>query len=665
MDRQQHRTLELPPEQAAIRANCFHPNGTASDFGRDQVEQSLAQRFERTARLHPLRLAAKTDQRSLTYEELNANANRIAWAILDRCGGDAEPVAILFDHDVDMLAAILGVLKAGKIYVPLDSSYPEARLGFMLEDSQARLIVTNQANLAQAHSLSKDARIVMNVDGLARSLPDRNPGSMVGPDSSALIMYTSGSTGQPKGVVQNHRNLLHRIFAYTCDLHICAQDRLSLLSYCSSNMSLRDMFGALLNGACLCPFDVGRQGGARLAQWLLRQGITIYFSTPSVFQQLPDVLSGNDAFPDLRVVHLGGEAVGRKNLEIFQKHFARQCVMLNSLGSAECGTVREHFFDCHSVITDNTLPVGYAVDDKEILLLDEGGKYLESDQVGQIAVRSRYLFPGYWRRPDLTQAVFLPNPPGGQERIYLTGDCGRLRADGCLVYGGRKDFMVKVRGHRVEIQEIESLLANLPMIKDAAVLAREEDGGTSHLTAYIVPRDDVPPQTTELRKLLGEQLPSYMVPTAFVVVDFLPLSPSGKVDRQALALRHDKKRILTADFVAPKSPLEQMLSRIWADVLGLDRVGINDNFHELGGHSLAAMQIVNQIAKQLQIEVSLQSLLGAPTIAKIAGIMNENTARKIAASQSERILAELESLPDETAERLIAGSHLDKPEPKN
>ncbi|MGH7831122.1 MAG: non-ribosomal peptide synthetase, partial [Candidatus Binatia bacterium] len=517
---------------------------------------------------------------------MNAVANRVARAISDQCGERQEQVALLLEHGAPLISAILGALKAGKIYVPLDPSYPLSRTAYILKDSQAGLIVTNGKNVSLAKRLAPDKIPVINTDLFSRDLSGKNAGLSPSADTLAYILYTSGSTGQPKGVVQTHRNVLHDVMEYTNTLRICPDDRMTLLYSYSVNGSVRGIFGALLNGAALYPLDVKQEGLANLADLLIREEITFYHSVPSVFRSFVAVLTGKEKFPRLRLIRFGGERVLTKDVELYTKHFSDNCILYTGMGSTEAGHIRHCFLDKRSRITGSVVPTGYPVEAKEVLLLDEAGVEVESNEIGEIAVRSPYLSPGYWQRPDLTQTKFLRDRYEEDQRIYLTGDLGRMRPDGCLEHVGRKDFQVKVRGYRIEVAEIEVALLDFPGINEAIVTSREDRYGDPCLVAYLVPSNQPDPSTAELRSFLKSRLPDHMIPTAFVMLTTVPLTPNGKVDLRALPLVDLVRSESEAGFVAPRTTTEEEIAAIWARIFGLDKVGRDDNFFDLGGHSL-------------------------------------------------------------------------------
>lgn len=655
-------TSGLPREQQSIQAKCFHPNGTFVEFKKEEIEQSIPNRFERQVHRYPDRLAVRTRSHELTYDALNRAGNRVARAILAQRGAGEEPVALLFDQGAPVIASILGVLKAGKFYVPLDPSYPQARTAYMLEDSDAHLIVTDTQNLSLAKELAGNGHRVMNFEELDLSLSTENLELSVSPDNLAYMIYTSGSTGQPKGVVQTHRNVLHDIMNYTNAFHICRDDRLITLTAYSFADTARSTNGALLNGASLYPLDVREEGLTHLAAWLIEQEITIYRSVPTTFRHFISTLDGKEQFPKLRLVYMAGEPVYKRDVELYKRHFASDCIFINGMGSTECLTCRWYFINKETAINGNNVPVGYALEDIEILLLDDDGNQVGPNQIGEMVVKSRYLCPGYWRKPNVTQANFLLCPAGGEEQVYHTGDLGLTLADGCLLHMGRKDFQVKIRGHRVEVAEIEAAVLSSGKIKEAIVTLREDRPGDQRLVAYLVPAERPAPTVATMRRALAEKLPGYMVPSAFAMLDALPLLPNGKVDRRALPTPGSARPDLATPFVAPQTPVEETLAGIWAEVLGLDRVGIHDNFLELGGDSLLATQVISRVISILQVEIALRSLFESPTVADMAMVITQSQMKKAQQKDIERTLAELERLSDDAAKQLFAtkGAQFDK-----
>ena len=647
-------TVSNRSQQQAVRDKCFHPTGTFIEFKKEEIEQSIPDRFEAQVRRNPDHLALKARDHAMTYDELNRAANRVAHGILAQRGTEEEPIALLFEQGPQAIVGILGVLKAGKIYVPLDPSYPRARNSYVVEDSQAGLILTNDRNLALARELAQHRCRLLSIEELDLDLAHQAPELFIAPDHLAYIVYTSGSTGQPKGVVENHRNVLHQVYRITRPLHICDEDRQTLLRSTSFSGSVRDIFGTLLNGAALYLLDIKEEGFSRLADWLIQEEITMYRSVVTVFRHFVNAITREQEFPKLRLIYVGGETLHKGDIDLYKAHFSPDCIFVDGLGITESGTVREHFIDKQTVISGNNVPAGYPIDDMEVLLLNDDGKEVGFGEIGEITVRSRYLSPGYWGRPDLTQAAFLPDPSGGEGRIYLTGDLGRMTPDGCLEHLGRNDFQVKVRGNRVEVGEVEEALLGLDVVNEVAVVSQEDLSGIQRLVAYVVPAGQPTPTIGELRDNLKEKLPDYMVPSAFVFLDALPTLPNGKLDRLALPAPSTARPELETPFALPATPVEESMVEIWTEVLGVDQVGINDNFLELGGDSLLAGQIISRVIRAFQVKLPLRTLFEAPTVADMAVAITQSQAKVADPEDIERLLAELEALSAGEAEQLLA-----------
>ena len=327
-------------------------------FQKEEIEQSIPDRFEKMVRMYPDQLAVKTKDHELTYDELNKAANRVARTILEPYGERQNPVALLFEQGTPLIAAILGTLKAGRFYVPLDPAFPPLRNTFMLEDSGAKLILSDSNNYSLARVLSQGSRRVVNCEEINPCVNGQNLGLSISPDRCAWLLYTSGSTGQPKGLLQNHRNVIHFVMNYTNGIRICTDDRLSLLRHISIFGAIRDIMGALLNGAGLYPFNVRNEGVASLGGWLVREKITVCFFGAPLFRSFLDTLTGKKNFPALRLIRLGSDSVRKNDVERFQKHFSSQCLLVNGLSSTETGTVRKFFINNETEISTSTVPGG-------------------------------------------------------------------------------------------------------------------------------------------------------------------------------------------------------------------------------------------------------------------------------------------------------------------
>jgi amino acid adenylation domain-containing protein len=607
-----HSHLQLETDAAHGR-----PSTRSVTFPKNSLEASIPERFEEQVLVHPHRLAAKTRSREWTYSELNSFANRLAHALLLQGAQPEHRIALLLEHDALPIASFLAVLKAAGICVPLEPHLPEARIRYILEDAEAEWLVTNRRNLPLARRLIDSGRRILNVDDLPGRLPEGNPALPIRPKAPAYIIYTSGSTGMPKGVLQNHRNILHDVWGYTHGFSIDCSDRLCQLASCSVGQGIKVCFNALLNGAALLPFNVREEGTSKLALWLNEQRITIYLSAATVFRHLVGVLTGAERFPSVRLLRLASEPIRRSDYEQFQRYFSAECIFANGLASSETGNFTQYLVRGMEDIPGTLVPVGYPVEDKEVLLLDDDGHDVGDGNVGEIAVKSAFLSPGYWRRPDLNGRAFLRVAEDPEIMIYRTGDLGFRYADGCIEHRGRQGFRIKIRGYRVELDEVETVLKKHPSVRDAVVKASESKSGEMRLIAYIVPERE-PPRVAQLRDHLRGSLPDPMLPAAFVMLDAIPLALSGKPDRQALPVPETLSNASEDNFLAPRDTVEEQLVAIWAGILNVNRVGVLDNFFELGGHSLTATQVTSRVRGLFHVEMPLREFLERPTIAEIA-----------------------------------------------
>jgi thioesterase domain-containing protein len=417
--------------------------------------------------------------------------------------------------------------------------------------------------------------------------------------------------------------VLHHIRAYTNALHIASADRLGLIASYAVDAAVMDIYGALLNGATLVPIDLKSSGLPGLRQELERQRVTIYHSTPTVFRLLMRALENGERLNRVRLVVLGGEPATRDDFELFRRNFGPECILVNGLGPTESTLALQHFLDARSAVERHALPVGFPVEETEVLLLNRWG---QAGQVcGEIAIRSRFVALGYWGRRDLTDAAFLPDPEGGDRRIYRTGDLGRLLTVGGIEFLGRRDHQVKVRGFRIELGEIESALSQHPGVRESAVVVHGQSAGDERLVACWVPKGTEVPANEELRGFIAEKLPQYMLPAAFVQLPDLPQTASGKVDRLALLARVPATEVAaTTGQEPPRDDLERRLTGIWEDVLGVRPIGITDDFFALGGHSLLAVQVFARIEAELGKRLPLSVLLEAPTIERLAGVLRND-----------------------------------------
>jgi acyl-coenzyme A synthetase/AMP-(fatty) acid ligase/thioesterase domain-containing protein/acyl carrier protein len=476
-------------------------------------------------------------------------------------------------------------------------------------------------------------RPVLNIDDLR---PDNNsfyenPKLNIQPGEPAYIIYTSGSSGEPKGVVQTHRNVLFDIRRQGIDLKTTLDDRYGLLFASSSSASVCHIFGALLNGAAVFPFDIREQGFKRLTQWLASEEITILDINVAIFRQWCETFEKQNQllsqtqsqFPKLRLLAPGSEPVYARDVELYRRYFSPECLMQNALGTTETRTVTQYYLTHTTPLEGSLVPVGQAIEGKEVLLLDSSHQEVGAGEIGEIAVRSRYLSPGYWQQPELTAAVFQTDPHDSELRTYFTGDLGRFNKEGQLIHLGRKDFQVKIRGYRVEIAEVEMALFKTTGLA-AAAAAFEDHSGNQQLAAYLVVNRENIPSIRDLRTALLQQLPDYAVPTRFEFLNALPTTLNGKLDRKALPVPQSNPINNREAFEEPIGHCEPRLARLYEEVLAVEPVGATDDFFDLGGHSLLATQLMLRIEDEFAQQLPISAVVKAPTVRELSALLDQN-----------------------------------------
>jgi len=592
------------------------------------IRHSMVERFEQVVIDQPSHIAVSADGKKTTYHELNQIANRIAHAILARIEPCSELVGLVLGHNHHVIQAIWGVLKSGNAYVVLLPWLPSARLTQMLEDMGTHLVITDNQNFLTAKSsLPLSSRIeLLNLDEMEEVLPCENPGLSIPPESMAYVIYTSGSTGAPKGVIHLHQNVLNTTLGQINELFISSSDRLAMYLTLGFDAARFCLFGAPLSGATLCLFDTRSKGVTGLPEWIAKEGISILHATPSTFRHILAMFPEKKLFSHVRLVNLGGEPVNSYDVQLFRKHFGKKCVLCNSLGSTETQTATRFLIDRQTPLVGTLVPVGYPLKGKTIEIVNEVSIPVEVGEIGEILVKSRYLSPGYWRRPDLTTEKFSRDQNDGTLRIFHTGDLGRMKPGGCLEHLGRSDSQVKIRGMRVELSEIEGLLLLQPGVRNAAVIAREISRSPldeKQILAYIETKEKPSLSRMLIMEALADQLPDFMLPSTIIILDKLPLTPTGKVDSLQLpdpeAANPDQDRI----HLQARDAVEKQLVNIWESVLKTKPIGVQDNYFELGGTSLNAAQLFSQVEKTFRKKLPLAILFQAPTIEKQAAILRQ------------------------------------------
>jgi amino acid adenylation domain-containing protein len=602
------------------------------------ADRCIHELFEAQAARTPDAVAVRFEEESLTCAELNARANHLAHHLRGRGVGPEVRVGVLMERSLEMVVSLLAVLKAGGAYVPLDPGLPAERLAYMLDDSAVPLVLV-QAALRGAVP-EREGVGVLAVDALAERLAaesTENPAVGAGPDSLAYVIYTSGSTGRPKGVMNAHRGVVNRLVWMQAHFGLGADDVVLQKTPFSFDVSVWELFWPLQQGACLV---MARPDGHRdplyLQEVIERRGVTTLHFVPSMLQPFVETADPARCGSLLRVV-CSGEALPPALVARFHDRFASPVVLTNLYGPTEAA-VDVSCWTCPRDGEAGVVPIGQPVWNTQLYVLDASLKPVPVGTPGELCIGGVQVARGYQGRAAMTAERFVPDPFSGEQggaRLYRTGDRARWRADGAIEYLGRLDFQVKVRGFRIELGEIEVRLAEHPEVREAVVLAREDVPGETRLVAYVLGAVEV----DALRAHLRQGLPEYMVPAAFAVLEALPLTPNGKLDRKALPapdFAPDQAR-----YVAPRTPTEEVLAGIWAEVLRLERVGVHDNFFDLGGHSLLIMRLLARIQATFDLEISIRTVFSMPTLEALAGEI-ERRIYEDAATMSE---FEAEQLP--------------------
>jgi amino acid adenylation domain-containing protein len=613
-----HLPLMTESEQTQLLVDW---NDTAVAYPQGETIQRL---FEAQVARAPESVAVVLGEQKLTGAALNARANQLAHYLQGLGVGPGVVVAVCVERSLEMMVALLGVLKAGAAFLPLDPADPQSRQAFIVKDAQAPVLLT----LSELQPTLPDhaAKIVcLDTDwGAIAEASDKNPSSQVGGEDTAYAIYTSGSTGLPKGVLGLHQGAVNR-FAWMWKLYpfadgeVCCQK--TALSFVDS---IWEVFGPLLQGIPLViiPDEVMRDP-EQLIEALARHSVTRIVLVPSLLRALLDADGDlGRRLPKLRFWVSSGEPLP---VELVQR--LRDCMpkstLLNLYGSSEV-SADVTYYDTRPVQADwPSVPIGRPIANTQIYILDRHRLPVPIGVPGEIYVGGAGLARGYLNRPELEEEKFVPNPFQGasKERLYRTGDLARYLPDGNIECLGRIDHQVKIRGFRIELGEIETVLSEHTAVREAVALVREDVPGDKRLVAYVVPMEEPAPAPAELRDYLRGELPEYMVPSVYVMLDALPLTASGKVDRRALPAPDWTREQVEQVYVAPRTPVEEMLAGIWSQILGAERVGIHDDFFELGGHSLLATRVMARVRDDFHMGLSLRSLFEAPTVAGLASLI--------------------------------------------
>ncbi|HEY0736251.1 MAG TPA: amino acid adenylation domain-containing protein [Herpetosiphonaceae bacterium] len=653
----------------AERQRLIHDwNATTVDYPQDVCLHTL---IEQQGTRTPEAIAVTFEGQSLSYAELDARANQLARQLQSLGVVPETRVAICLERSLELVVGLLGILKAGGAYVPLDPSYPPERLQFMLGDSQTPVLITQQT-IAQAMTErfgpQNGALQVLTLDHDWPTIavqPTKAPASPAAATNLAYMIYTSGSTGTPKGAMNSHRGIVNRLLWMQDTYGLNATDRVLQKTPFSFDVSVWEFFWPLLTGATLVVAKPGgHQDPAYLVELIARERITTLHFVPSMLRIFLDEPSLS-RITSLKRVICSGEAL---TYDLQERFFERIDAELHNLYGPTEAAVDVSFWACQRDSREHSVPIGRPVANTQLYILDERLNPQPVGAPGELFIGGVQVGRGYLNRPTLTAEKFIPDPfsqtPGS--RLYKTGDLARFREDGAIEYLSRIDHQVKIRGNRVELGEIEAVLAEHPDVHEVVVLAREDDPGDMRLVAYLVKNPEPRTQnledeedgskfsvlgSTELRAFLQPRLPSYMLPSAFVVLDALPLTPNGKLDRRALP-RPEQGAVQQHAYIAPRTELEKTIAEIWSAVLHVEQVGLEDNFFDLGGHSLLAMQVHSKLREHLGRDISMLDLFKYTTVGALARFLSQAEAETSAVEQIEERAEKIEEGKNRRKQRL-------------
>lgn len=627
-------------------------NGTQTDYPANRCVHEL---FEDQVERQPDVAAVRFEKRGITYRELNASANQLARRLRDVGVGPEVIVGICLERSIEMVTAVLAVLKAGGGYLPLDPEYPARRLALMLQDSGAGVLLTEEAletRLPQHH-----AKIVL-VDSYSQTVAAESRHNLINKSSAeniAYLIYTSGSTGRPKGVAMTH-GPLSNLLAWQLERSMPSNGAKTLqFAPLSFDVAFQDIFSTLCAGGTLLLItEQERRDAEKLLAVIEKEKVERIFLPFVALQHIAEAVEDSAILPaTLKEIITAGEQlqITPAITNLFNR--LEGAYLENQYGPTESHVATAHRLTRPTEEWPALPPIGRPIANTQIYILGDRMQAIPVGVIGELYIGGVPLARGYLNRPDLTAEKFLPDPfsrkSGG--RLYRTGDLARWLPDGNIEFFGRKDHQVKIRGFRIEPGEIEAVLTQHTAVREAVVAVNDARGG-KRLVAYVVTSQEQDGLSAQLKSYLKERLPEYMLPAVFVAIDKMPLTPSGKINRLALPAPEKAGRGLEAEFVAPRSPVEEVLAEIWIEVLGVDRVGAHDNFFELGGHSLLATQIVSRIQETFQTRLPLRKVFEEPTVAAIAIALLDSGDRTRVERTAEMLL-KIAQLSDEEAEQLL------------
>lgn len=603
--------------EAEQRLQIYQWNDTKEAINTSKIYQ---ERFEEQVEQTPNRIAVFTNDGSLTYNELNQKANQVAHLLREKGVKPETIVGIMLHRSTEMIIGILGILKAGAAYLPVNPSLPIERINYMIQDSQVKILLTN----VPIHSEIQFSGLTVQVNARIIAEQDtNNPAHITKPNDLTYVIYTSGSTGNPKGVMIEHHSLINRLEWMQNNYPLTESDIIMQKTPYTFDVSVWEILWWSMYGATvyLLPPD-GEKEPALIAKAIEEHKVSVMHFVPSMFTIFLEHLKQGYAYDlsSLRQIFTSGEALLSSHVvdfhERISKHFNTR--LTNLYGPTEA-TIDVSYFDCDEPIVSSTIPIGKPIANTSLYILNKQYQIQPIGVDGELYIGGIGLARGYLNRHELTESKFIDNPFIPGTKMYQTGDVARYLPDGNIEYIGRTDDQVKIRGNRVELGEVETKLMSHDSITDAVIIAVKEENGNYDLCAYYVADDPIP--NLELRNFLSSKLPDYMLPTMYVCLDSIPLNPSGKVDRKALRNRKDITK--SKEYLAPSNEIEERLTKVWAEFLAMEEqsIGMMDSFFELGGHSLKAVSIISKIYEEFGVQLSLKDIFQSPTIRELTQLI--------------------------------------------
>ena len=632
-------------------------NSTATPFPSDRCVHQL---FEQQAALTPDALAVAFEDSGLTYAQLNAKANQLAHYLRRACVGPDVLVGISMERSLDTAVGIYGILKAGGAYVPLDPAYPQERLSFMLEDSRAKVLLTN-SNLSGRFGQPTAKLICVDVEAGDIGRESReNLSPCASPDNLIYVIYTSGSTGRPKGAGVYHRGFTNLMHWFVTEFGIDARDNALLVSSLSFDLTQKNLYATLMRGGQLHLLPDGPFDPTRIAGLIQAKGITLINCTPSAFYPLvePPDAKAFEKVATLRCVFLGGEPISIPRLRPWLENEHCHAEVDNTYGPTECTDISA-FYRMNRANMDQfeTVPIGRPVYNAQLAIVDEEFRLCDVGVAGELCIGGTGIGAGYLNDASLTAAKFVSNPFSefAGKKLYKTGDLARYYPDGNIEFLGRMDHQVKIRGFRIELREIEGALASHADVREAVVVVAQKTGAASEpsLTAYYSTKNCSVPDVAALRQFLKQKLPDYMVPAVFVHLEKFPLSPNGKVDRRALAAMATSRTEPASNSAPPQTQAEQDIARIWRETLEISQVGLTDNFFDLGGNSLSVARVHAQLREHFKTDLPITALFEFTTVSALAKHLSGKEAGNDLSQFADRARKQREAL----ANRRQPGAH--------